>query len=228
MWLSLQKQAARNVKLSVCLQELHLAIILHCSGNVLHHTCKIIHLDLPQQSLCSSMHASKRLSATCHVCSNCRRPRCFKYCSCCQTQRMFGRSTTALMPIHSPELICAWGAALTAAPGSEALPASKKSKKLNSTKPSARPARLPSHDAAAQHGAGACPDLSTAPTHGPDQPLLLDYPGDDAGESWTPSRLVLRFSSCKQPLARLHTMLLCQSCAVPGTCSTTIRMAVGV
>ena len=65
----------------------------------------------------------------------------------------------------------------------ELLPASKKPKKLNSTKPSsAQSAKLPSHDAANQQHAGACPDLSNAPTHGPDEPLLLDYPGNDTGE----------------------------------------------
>ena len=96
--------------------------------------------------------------------------------------------------------MCGWGAASATAHESETLPAGKKPKMLNSTKPCTRSAKLPGHDAAAQRNAVACPDLSTAPTHGPDEPLLLDYPGDDAGVNSTPSCLVFRFGAASSML----------------------------
>lgn len=96
----------------------------------------------------------------------------------------FGILDTRLNVSSTPCDLYDWYAASTkTATDSELLPASKKPKKLNSTKPSsAQSAKLPSHDAANQQHAGACPDLSNAPTHGPDEPLLLDYPGNDTGE----------------------------------------------
>ncbi|DBA69980.1 TPA: hypothetical protein ACH3X2_012333 [Trebouxia sp. C0005] len=50
----------------------------------------------------------------------------------------------------------------------------KKAKKLNSTKPPSKPVKAIKQEAA-DNNAGAFPDLTNAPTHGPDEPLLLEY-----------------------------------------------------
>ncbi|KAL0045771.1 hypothetical protein WJX82_003975 [Trebouxia sp. C0006] len=50
----------------------------------------------------------------------------------------------------------------------------KKAKKLDSTKPASKPVKAIKQEAA-DSSAGAFPDLTNAPTHGPDEPLLLEY-----------------------------------------------------
>ncbi|DBA73362.1 TPA: hypothetical protein ACH3X1_011407 [Trebouxia sp. C0004] len=56
----------------------------------------------------------------------------------------------------------------------DAVPPNKKAKKLNSTKPPFKAVAAIKQEAA-DNNAGAFPDLTNAPTHGPDEPLLLEY-----------------------------------------------------
>ncbi len=56
----------------------------------------------------------------------------------------------------------------------DAVPHNKKTKKLNSTKPPSKPVKAIKQEAA-DDNAGAFPDLTNAPTHGPDEPLLLEH-----------------------------------------------------
>lgn len=60
---------------------------------------------------------------------------------------------------------------------SDAAPPNKKAKTLNTTKTPGKKVK----QEAADHASAACPDLSNAPTHGPDEPLLLDFSGNDEG-----------------------------------------------
>lgn len=57
----------------------------------------------------------------------------------------------------------------------------KKAKKLNSTKPPSKPVKAIKQEAA-DNNAGAFPDLTNAPTHGPDEPLLLEYGSTHEGD----------------------------------------------
>ncbi len=64
----------------------------------------------------------------------------------------------------------------------DAVPPNKKAKKLNSTKPPSKPVKAIKQEAA-DNSAGAFPDLTNAPTHGPDEPLLLEHGSAYEGDS---------------------------------------------
>jgi len=64
----------------------------------------------------------------------------------------------------------------------DAVPPNKKAKKLNSTKPPSKPVKAIKQEAA-DNSAGAFPDLTNAPTHGPDEPLLLEHGSTHEGDS---------------------------------------------
>ena len=63
-----------------------------------------------------------------------------------------------------------------------AVPPNKKAKKLDSTKPPSKPIKAIKQEAA-DNNAGAFPDLTNAPTHGPDEPLLLEHGSTREGDS---------------------------------------------
>lgn len=57
----------------------------------------------------------------------------------------------------------------------------KKAKKSNSTKSPSKPVKAIKQEAA-DNSAGAFPDLTNAPTHGPDEPLLLEHNSTHEGD----------------------------------------------
>lgn len=63
----------------------------------------------------------------------------------------------------------------------DAVPPNKKAKKLNSTKLPSKPVKAIKQEGA-DNNAGAFPDLTNAPTHGPDEPLLLEHGSTHEGD----------------------------------------------
>ncbi len=61
------------------------------------------------------------------------------------------------------------------------VPPNKKAKKSESTKPPSKPVKAIKQEAA-DNSAGAFPDLTNAPTHGPDEPLLLEHGSTHEGD----------------------------------------------
>jgi len=104
---------------------------------------------------------------------------------------IFPGPQTLLTPIHgslrtakvtSMTILFDIAASKAKAAENDAVPHNKKTKKLNSTKPPSKPVKAIKQEAA-DDNAGAFPDLTNAPTHGPDEPLLLEHGSTHEGDS---------------------------------------------
>ena len=143
-----------------------------------HHRVPV-HLQHPMLSslLAQNKSAGSAVAARCvDTYTLCRV--CPQQCSIC-SKHLSTSCCYGTMPQHW--LTHSYCAADTRDPAASGVqPSNKKPKLHNSTKASRPTVKLPSNDASS-HTAEACPDLSNAPTHGPEEPLLLDYTEPNAG-----------------------------------------------
>lgn len=92
---------------------------------------------------------------------------------------MHGSPKTA--KVTTLTILCDLAASKAKAEEDNAVPPNRKAKKLNSTNSPSKPVKAVKQEAAASN-AGAFPDLTNAPTHGPDEPLLLEHSSTHEGD----------------------------------------------